>query len=111
MRAVTASVERLESAETGRNCLKRLAASTEKEQIAKKGRKSSKLIGTAPDMNLVVGTGVYQVGMSRRTRTNILEAHVQVLSLLKKEYTPEDRQDLVKMVSMQDLEAKLDSLL
>ncbi|WMV37049.1 hypothetical protein MTR67_030434 [Solanum verrucosum] len=44
-------------------------------------------------------------------RTNILEAHVQVLSLLKKEYTPEDRQDLVKMVSMQDLEAKLDKLL
>lgn len=44
-------------------------------------------------------------------KTNILEAHVQVLSLLKKEYTPEDRQDLVKMVSMQDLEAKLDKLL
>uniref|UniRef100_M1CJI3 Conserved oligomeric Golgi complex subunit 3 n=1 Tax=Solanum tuberosum TaxID=4113 RepID=M1CJI3_SOLTU len=44
-------------------------------------------------------------------KTNILEAHIQVLSLLKKEYTPEDRQDLVKMVSMQDLEAKLDKLL
>ncbi|CAN4084829.1 unnamed protein product [Withania somnifera] len=44
-------------------------------------------------------------------KTNILEAHVQVLSLLKKEYTPDDRQDLVKMVSLQYLEAKLDKLL
>ncbi|XP_047261186.1 conserved oligomeric Golgi complex subunit 3-like [Capsicum annuum] len=44
-------------------------------------------------------------------KTNILEAHVQVLSLLKKEYTPEDRQNFVNMISVQDLEAKLDKFL
>nr|GMC77330.1 conserved oligomeric Golgi complex subunit 3 isoform X1 [Ipomoea batatas] len=44
-------------------------------------------------------------------KTNIIEAHSQVLSLLKKEYSPEDTQNILNMISLEDLEVKLDSLL
>ncbi|XP_030955046.1 conserved oligomeric Golgi complex subunit 3-like isoform X1 [Quercus lobata] len=44
-------------------------------------------------------------------KTNIVEAHVQVQSLLKAEYSPEEIQSIINMVSMQDLQAQLDNLL
>ncbi|KAK4486686.1 hypothetical protein RD792_006746 [Penstemon davidsonii] len=44
-------------------------------------------------------------------KTNIVEAHSQVVSLLKSEYSPEDLQNVVNMVSIQDLQAQLDNLL
>ncbi|XP_019193627.1 PREDICTED: conserved oligomeric Golgi complex subunit 3 isoform X2 [Ipomoea nil] len=44
-------------------------------------------------------------------KTNIIEAYSQVLSLLKKEYSPEDTQNILNMISLEDLEVKLDSLL
>ncbi|KAL2503381.1 sec34-like family protein [Forsythia ovata] len=44
-------------------------------------------------------------------KTNIVEAHVQVQSLLKSEYAPEDIQNILNMVSIQDLQAQLDNLL
>ncbi|KAL5786510.1 hypothetical protein ACOSQ2_008902 [Xanthoceras sorbifolium] len=43
-------------------------------------------------------------------KTNIVEAHIQVQSLLKSEYSPEE-QSLINMVSIPDLHAQLDSLL
>lgn len=43
-------------------------------------------------------------------RTNIIEAHTQVQKLLQSEYSPEDMQT-VNMVSIQDLEVQLDSLM
>lgn len=42
-------------------------------------------------------------------KTNIIEAHEQVHSLLKKEYTQEEIHE-INMVSIQDLQAQLDSL-
>ncbi|KAL6496441.1 Golgi transport complex subunit 3 [Orobanche gracilis] len=44
-------------------------------------------------------------------KTNIVEAHIQVQSLLKREYSHEDIQNVVNMVSVQDLQAQLDSLM
>ena len=44
-------------------------------------------------------------------RTNIVEAHIQVQSLVKSEYTPEEIQSTINMVSIQDLQAQLDHLL
>ncbi|XP_050272474.1 conserved oligomeric Golgi complex subunit 3 isoform X2 [Quercus robur] len=44
-------------------------------------------------------------------KTNIVEAHVQVQSLLKAEYSPEEIQSIINMVSMRDLQAQLDNLL
>nr|CAN61484.1 hypothetical protein VITISV_043019 [Vitis vinifera] len=44
-------------------------------------------------------------------KTNIVEAHIQVQSLLKSEYTPEEVQSTINMVSIQDLQAQLDHLL
>ncbi|TXG61719.1 hypothetical protein EZV62_013082 [Acer yangbiense] len=43
-------------------------------------------------------------------KTNIMEAHIQVQSLLKSEYSPE-KQSLINMISISDLNAQLDSLL
>ncbi|GAB4853696.1 Golgi transport complex subunit 3 [Ancistrocladus abbreviatus] len=43
-------------------------------------------------------------------KTNILEAHTQVLSLLKSDYSTEDM-ETINMVSISDLQAQLDSLL
>ncbi|KAK9948175.1 hypothetical protein M0R45_003762 [Rubus argutus] len=43
-------------------------------------------------------------------KTNIVEAHVQVQSLLKAEYSPEEMQG-INMPSIQDLQAQLDTLL
>lgn len=40
-----------------------------------------------------------------------MEAHVQVQSLLKAEYSPEEIQSIINMVSMRDLQAQLDNLL
>lgn len=42
---------------------------------------------------------------------NIVEAHTQVLSLLKSEYSPEEIQGVINMTSIQDLQMQLDSLL
>ncbi|XP_010687595.2 conserved oligomeric Golgi complex subunit 3 [Beta vulgaris subsp. vulgaris] len=59
---------------------------------------------------------LYLLNPSTRTilfkpiKTNILEAHTQVQSLLKSEYSPEEIES-IKMVSTQDLQAELDSLL
>ncbi|KMT03429.1 hypothetical protein BVRB_8g191140 [Beta vulgaris subsp. vulgaris] len=59
---------------------------------------------------------LYLLNPSTRTilfkpiKTNILEAHTQVQSLLKSEYSPEEIES-IKMVSTQDLQAQLDSLL
>lgn len=44
-------------------------------------------------------------------RGNIVEAHTQVLSLLKSEYSPEEIQGVINMTSIQDLQMQLDSLL
>ncbi|KAK6126702.1 hypothetical protein DH2020_039559 [Rehmannia glutinosa] len=44
-------------------------------------------------------------------KTNIVEAHIQVQSLLKSEYSPEDIQNVVNMVSIQDLQSQLDNLM
>ncbi|KAG8373876.1 hypothetical protein BUALT_Bualt11G0070900 [Buddleja alternifolia] len=44
-------------------------------------------------------------------KTNIVEAHIQVQNLLKSEYSPQDIQNVVNMVSIQDLQAQLDNLL
>ncbi|XP_056176862.1 conserved oligomeric Golgi complex subunit 3 isoform X2 [Syzygium oleosum] len=44
-------------------------------------------------------------------KTNIIEAHVQVQSLLRAEYSPEEIQSVINMVSIQDLQAQLDSYL
>lgn len=46
-----------------------------------------------------------------KCRTNIVEAHVQVQSLLKAEYTPEEIQGIINMPSIQELQAQLDNLL
>ncbi|XP_052181598.1 conserved oligomeric Golgi complex subunit 3 [Diospyros lotus] len=43
-------------------------------------------------------------------KTNIVEAHIQVQSLLKSEYSPEEIQS-INMVSIQDLQVQLDNLL
>ncbi|KAI5674145.1 hypothetical protein M9H77_14509 [Catharanthus roseus] len=47
----------------------------------------------------------------RPIKTNIVEAHAQILSLLKSEYSPEDIDSVINMVSMEDLQAQLDTLL
>ncbi|KAB1227077.1 Conserved oligomeric Golgi complex subunit 3 [Morella rubra] len=44
-------------------------------------------------------------------KTNIVEAHVQVQSLLKAEYSGEEMQSIINMVSIQDLQSQLDNLL
>lgn len=44
-------------------------------------------------------------------KTNIVEAHVQVESLLKSEYSSEDIQSIINMISIQDLQTQLDNLL
>ncbi|XP_022754751.1 conserved oligomeric Golgi complex subunit 3-like isoform X2 [Durio zibethinus] len=43
-------------------------------------------------------------------KTNIVEAHIQVLSVLKAEYSPEEK-NIINMVSIEELEAQLDNLL
>ncbi|KAK8973178.1 hypothetical protein V6N11_049525 [Hibiscus sabdariffa] len=43
-------------------------------------------------------------------KTNIVEAHIQVQSLLKSEYSPEEK-STINMVDIQELEAQLDNLL
>ncbi|WCJ42882.1 Conserved oligomeric Golgi complex subunit 3 [Euphorbia peplus] len=43
-------------------------------------------------------------------KTNIVEAHIQVHSLVKGEYSSEE-QNIIKMVSLDDLQAQLDTLL
>lgn len=59
---------------------------------------------------------LYLLNPSTRTilfkpiKTNILEAHTQVRSLLKSEYSTEEI-ERINMISMSDLEAQLDSLL
>ncbi|KAK3037595.1 hypothetical protein RJ639_031901 [Escallonia herrerae] len=54
-----------------------------------------------------VGNGFARFG----NLTNILEAHIQVQSLLVSEYTSEEIQSVINMVSIQDLQAELDNLL
>ncbi|THG12269.1 hypothetical protein TEA_003726 [Camellia sinensis var. sinensis] len=44
-------------------------------------------------------------------KTNIVEAHIQVQSLLKSEYSPEEMQGIINMVSIQHLQMQLDNLL
>ncbi|KAK4755603.1 hypothetical protein SAY87_009360 [Trapa incisa] len=44
-------------------------------------------------------------------KTNIVEAHVQVHALLNGEYSLEERQNIIKMVSISDLQVQLDSYL
>ncbi|PSS24690.1 Conserved oligomeric Golgi complex subunit 3 like [Actinidia chinensis var. chinensis] len=44
-------------------------------------------------------------------KTNIVEAHVQLQSLLKSEYSHEEIQNTIDMVSIQDLQVQLDNLL
>ncbi|KAJ6772146.1 CONSERVED OLIGOMERIC GOLGI COMPLEX COMPONENT 3 [Salix koriyanagi] len=43
-------------------------------------------------------------------KTNIVEAHIQIHSLLKAEYSPEE-QSIINMTSLQNLQAELDNLL
>ncbi|KAK3041137.1 hypothetical protein RJ639_027589 [Escallonia herrerae] len=50
-------------------------------------------------------------GREASQSTNILEAHIQVQSLLVSEYTSEEIQSVINMVSIQVLQAKLDNLL
>ncbi|KAI4335148.1 hypothetical protein L6164_013821 [Bauhinia variegata] len=44
-------------------------------------------------------------------KTNIVEAHIQVNSLLESEYTEEEIQNVINMISIQDLQTLLDNLL
>ncbi|KAG2699277.1 hypothetical protein I3843_07G184700 [Carya illinoinensis] len=44
-------------------------------------------------------------------KTNIVEAHVQVQSMLKAEYSTEEIESVINMVSIQDLQTQLDNLL
>ncbi|KAM7489703.1 hypothetical protein LguiB_027187 [Lonicera macranthoides] len=44
-------------------------------------------------------------------KTNIVEAHIQVRSLLEAEYSSEERGRIINMVSMEDLQQQLDKLL
>ncbi|KAL6585674.1 Golgi transport complex subunit 3 [Orobanche minor] len=44
-------------------------------------------------------------------KTNIVEAHIQVQSLLKREYSHEDIQNVVNMISVQELQAQLDNMM
>lgn len=44
-------------------------------------------------------------------KTNIVEAHIQVQKLLESEYSSEELKGVIDMVSIQDLQAQLDSLL
>ncbi|KAG9158811.1 hypothetical protein Leryth_013698 [Lithospermum erythrorhizon] len=44
-------------------------------------------------------------------KTNIVEAHIQVQSLLKSEYVHEDIQSVLSMISIPDLETQLDNFL
>lgn len=44
-------------------------------------------------------------------RTNIMEAHVQVQSLLRAEYSAEEIENVIRLVSIQDLQAQLDNFL
>ncbi|KAI4344665.1 hypothetical protein L6164_011864 [Bauhinia variegata] len=44
-------------------------------------------------------------------KTNIVEAHIQVGSLLESEYTEEEIQKVINMISIQDLQTLLDNLL
>ncbi|PON66074.1 Conserved oligomeric Golgi complex, subunit [Parasponia andersonii] len=44
-------------------------------------------------------------------KTNIVEAHIQVQSLLKAEYSTEEIQRIIKMPSIEDLQAQLDKFL
>ncbi|CAI9097344.1 OLC1v1033743C1 [Oldenlandia corymbosa var. corymbosa] len=47
----------------------------------------------------------------RPIKTNIVEAHVQVQSLLKSEYSKEDIESIMEKFSIQDLQTQLDKLL
>ncbi|XP_027176832.1 conserved oligomeric Golgi complex subunit 3 [Coffea eugenioides] len=47
----------------------------------------------------------------RPIKTNIVEAHVQVQSLLKSEYSSEDMENIINMVSIPELQRQLDNLL
>ncbi|KAJ9183680.1 hypothetical protein P3X46_007503 [Hevea brasiliensis] len=59
---------------------------------------------------------LYLQNASKRTilfkpiKTNIVEAHIQLQSLVKAEYSPQE-QSIINMVSIQELQAQLDNLL
>ncbi|XVE97818.1 hypothetical protein REPUB_Repub03eG0051700 [Reevesia pubescens] len=65
---------------------------------------------------VIVKMKLYLQNPSTRTilfkpiKTNIVEAHIQVQSLLKAEYSPEEK-NTINMVNIQELEAQLDNLL
>ncbi|XP_042035952.1 conserved oligomeric Golgi complex subunit 3-like [Salvia splendens] len=68
------------------------------------------LPGVAGKMKLYLQNPTTRSILFKPIRTNIVEAHTQVLNLLKAEYSPEDMQN-VNMVSIHDLQAQLDDLM
>ncbi|XP_042031679.1 conserved oligomeric Golgi complex subunit 3-like [Salvia splendens] len=68
------------------------------------------LPGVTGKMKLYLQNPTTRSILFKPIRTNIVEAHTQVLNLLKAEYSAEDMQN-VNMVSMHDLQAQLDDLM
>ncbi|KAL0344983.1 UNVERIFIED_CONTAM: Conserved oligomeric Golgi complex subunit [Sesamum radiatum] len=62
-------------------------------------------------IDYMTGHFSYSTRAAKSNGTNIVEAHAQVHSLLKSEYSPEDIQNVVNMISIQDLQAQLDNLM
>ncbi|KAL1532935.1 Golgi transport complex subunit 3 [Salvia divinorum] len=68
------------------------------------------LPGVTGKMKLYLQNPTTRSILFKPIRTNIVEAHTQVLNLLKTEYSAEDMQN-VNMVSIHDLQAQLDDLM
>ncbi|XP_047965809.1 conserved oligomeric Golgi complex subunit 3 [Salvia hispanica] len=68
------------------------------------------LPGVTGKMKLYLQNPTTRSILFKPIRTNIVEAHTQVLNLLKAEYSAEDMQN-VNMVSIHDLQAQLDDLM
>ncbi|XAR53530.1 hypothetical protein NMG60_11022121 [Bertholletia excelsa] len=68
------------------------------------------LPGVMEKMKLYLQNQSTRTILFKPVKTNIVEAHIQIQSLLKSEYSPEEIQS-INMVSIQDLQAQLDDLL
>lgn len=75
-------------------------------------RKNGRWVKTRTLASLITILNAYYLLMILYSfgRTNIVEAHVQVQSLLKSEYSPEEMES-IGMIPIPDLQAQLDSLL
>lgn len=69
------------------------------------------LPGVVAKMKLYLQNPSTRTILFKPIKTNIMEAHIQLQSLVKSEYSSEEIESLINMVSIQDLQAQLDSLL